>query len=84
MQWTAALYNVADWPRFEAVAEFRPRTGRDWLAIHLHKMGVYVQPTCPLGDLQGEMKKTHLIPCPALQTMTETQRYWGAGSQLVS
>nr|CDS26301.1 hypothetical protein HmN_000655000 [Hymenolepis microstoma] len=28
------------------------------------------------------MEKTHLIRCPALQTMTETQRYWEARSQL--
>nr|CUU97630.1 hypothetical transcript [Hymenolepis microstoma] len=30
-----------------------------------------------------EMEKTHPVRCPALQTATETQRYWEAGSQLM-
>nr|CUU99423.1 reverse transcriptase [Hymenolepis microstoma]CUU99424.1 reverse transcriptase [Hymenolepis microstoma] len=47
-EWTAALSNIADWPRIEA----------------------------------EEMGKAHLIRCPALQTTTETQRYWEARTQL--
>nr|CUU99326.1 hypothetical transcript [Hymenolepis microstoma] len=77
-QWTAALPNIPDWPRLEAVAEFKLRTGHDCLAKHLHRVGMCVQPTCPLCDLQKEMEKTHLIRYPALQTTTETQRYWEA------
>nr|CDS31823.1 hypothetical protein HmN_000059400 [Hymenolepis microstoma] len=46
-QWTAALSNIADWPRLEAVAEFRLRTGHDCLAKRLHRIEVYAQPTCP-------------------------------------
>nr|CDS29143.1 hypothetical protein HmN_000220100 [Hymenolepis microstoma] len=57
-QWTAALSNMADWPKLEAIAEFRLRTGHDCLAKHLHRIGVYVQPTCPPCDLQEEMEKT--------------------------
>nr|CUU98094.1 hypothetical transcript [Hymenolepis microstoma] len=44
-QWTVTLSNIADWPRLEAVVEFRPRTGHDSLAKHLHRMGVYAQTT---------------------------------------
>nr|CDS32608.1 hypothetical protein HmN_000445000 [Hymenolepis microstoma] len=80
-QWTTALSNIADWPRLEAVAEFRLRTRHDCLAKHLHRMEVYAQQTCPLCDLQEEMEKIHLIRCPALQTATETQRYRETRSQ---
>nr|CDS26930.1 hypothetical protein HmN_000155000 [Hymenolepis microstoma] len=82
-QWTAALFNIADWPRLEAVAELRLCIGHKCLAKHLHIIGVCAQPTCPLCDLQEEMKKTHSIRCPALQTTKETQRYWEARSQQV-
>nr|CUU98614.1 hypothetical transcript [Hymenolepis microstoma] len=41
------------------------------------------QTNIPLCDLQEEMGKTHLIRSPALQTVTETQRYWEARSQLM-
>nr|CDS34376.1 hypothetical transcript [Hymenolepis microstoma] len=42
-QWTAALSNIANWPRLEAVAEFRLRAGHDCLAKHLHKIGGTLQ-----------------------------------------
>nr|CUU97935.1 hypothetical transcript [Hymenolepis microstoma] len=67
-KWTTALSNREDWPRLEAVAEFRLRTGHNCLAKHLHRIGVYAPPTCSLCDLQEEMVKTHLIRCPAPQT----------------
>ncbi|VDO01248.1 unnamed protein product, partial [Rodentolepis nana] len=66
-QWPVALSDIPDWPRIEAVAEFRLRTGHDCLAKHLHRLGVYTQPTCPLCNLHEEMEKTHLIRCPALK-----------------
>ncbi|VDO07970.1 unnamed protein product [Rodentolepis nana] len=83
-QWTVALSNIPDWPRIEAVAEFRLRTGHDCLAKHLHRLGVYTQPTCPLCNLHEEMEKTHLIRCPALKTRTESQRYWEARRLLMN
>nr|CDS30173.1 hypothetical protein HmN_000035100 [Hymenolepis microstoma] len=46
-QWTAALSNIADWPKLEAVAELRMRTEHDCLTKHLHKIGISVQSTCP-------------------------------------
>ncbi|VDO15050.1 unnamed protein product [Rodentolepis nana] len=49
-QWAVAITDIADWPRIEAVAEFRLRTGHDCLAKHLHRLGVYTQPTCHLHD----------------------------------
>ncbi|VDO06707.1 unnamed protein product [Rodentolepis nana] len=60
-----ALSDIADWPRIEAVTEFRLRTGHDWLAKHLYRIGAYTQPTRCISDLQEEMEKTHLIRCPA-------------------
>ncbi|VDO10797.1 unnamed protein product [Rodentolepis nana] len=83
-QWTVALSDIPDWPRIEAVAEFRLRTGRDCLAKHLHRLGVHTQPTCPLCNLQEETEKTHLIRCPALKATTESQRYWEARRQLMN
>ncbi|VDO01647.1 unnamed protein product [Rodentolepis nana] len=82
-QWTVTLSDIADWPRIEAVAEFRLRTGHDCLAKHLHRLGVYTQPTCPLCNRQEEMEKAHLIRCLALKTMSESQRYWEARRQLI-
>ncbi|VDO14043.1 unnamed protein product [Rodentolepis nana] len=82
--WTVALSDIPDWPRIEAVAEFRLRTGHDCLAKHLHRFGVYTQPTCPLCNLQEAMEKAHLIRCPALKTRTESQRYWEARRQLMN
>ncbi|VDO15826.1 unnamed protein product, partial [Rodentolepis nana] len=55
--------HIADWPRIEA--EFRLSTGHDCLAKHLHRLGLYTQPTCSLSNLQDEMEKTHLTQCPA-------------------
>ncbi|VDO06440.1 unnamed protein product [Rodentolepis nana] len=83
-QWTVALSNIPDWPRIEAVAGFRLRTGHDCLEKHLHRLGVYTQPTCPLCNLHEEMEKTHLIRCPALKTRTESQRYWEARRLLMN
>ncbi|VDO07336.1 unnamed protein product [Rodentolepis nana] len=82
--WTVALSDISDWPRTEAVDEFRLRTEHDCLSKHLHRLRVYTQPTCPLCDLQEKMVKTHLIRCPALNTSKETQRSWEAGSQLMT
>ncbi|VDO08813.1 unnamed protein product [Rodentolepis nana] len=82
--WTVALSVIPDWPRIEAVAEFRLRTGHDCLPKHLHRLGVYTQPTCPLCNLQEEMEKTNLIRCPALKTTMENQRYWEARRLLMN
>ncbi|VDO13878.1 unnamed protein product, partial [Rodentolepis nana] len=70
-QWSEALSDIADWPRIEVVAEFGLRTGHDCLTKHLHKLGVYTQPTWPLCNLQEAMGKTHLIRCLALKTTAE-------------
>ncbi|VDN98237.1 unnamed protein product [Rodentolepis nana] len=83
-QWTVALSDITDWPRIEAVAEFRLRTGHDCLAKHLYSIGIYAQPTCPLCDLQEGMEKTRLFRCPVLKIMTETQIYLKARRQLTN
>ncbi|VDO10520.1 unnamed protein product [Rodentolepis nana] len=81
-QWTVALSDIADWPRIEAVGEFRLLTRHDYLAKHLHRLGVYTQPPCTLCNLQEEMEKTLLIRCPALKKTTERKRYWEARMKL--
>ncbi|VDO02003.1 unnamed protein product, partial [Rodentolepis nana] len=55
-EFRVALYHIAEWPRIEAVAEFRLwprieavaefrlRTGQI-ASKHLHRLGVYTQPT---------------------------------------
>nr|CDS33974.1 hypothetical protein HmN_000104000 [Hymenolepis microstoma] len=82
-RWRAALSNMADWPRLEAVAGFTLCTEHNCLAKHLHRIGVYAQTTCLLCDLQEKVEKTYLIACLGLQTTTETQGYCEARSQLM-
>ncbi|VDO01487.1 unnamed protein product [Rodentolepis nana] len=61
-QWIVALSDIPDWPRIEAVAEFRLGTGHDCLAKHLHRLGIYTQFTCPLCNLQS----IHSIHMPTM------------------
>ncbi|VDO04062.1 unnamed protein product [Rodentolepis nana] len=70
-QWTVALSDI-HWPRIEAVAEFRLRTGHDCFPLmsldyvpntiaykHLHRLGVYTQLTCTPSQI-GSIHSTHM------------------------
>ena len=81
--WTQTISNIPEWPRSEAVAEFRLNTGHDCLAKHLHRIGVYPRPTYPLCQLEEEMDRDHLMRCPALKAATTSQRYWESRGQLM-
>ncbi|VDN98961.1 unnamed protein product [Rodentolepis nana] len=74
-QYTVAHSDIADWPRVEAVAELRLRTGQDDMSEHLQRLGEITQSTCILRKLQEEIGMTHLIRCPAKKKKTKTARY---------
>ena len=51
--------------RKEGVACFRMQTGHDYLAKHLHRIGVLPSPTCLLCNIE-DMTALHLQTCPSL------------------
>ncbi|GBM67654.1 hypothetical protein AVEN_226023-1 [Araneus ventricosus] len=74
--------SILDKPRRDAVAAFRPTTGHDCLAAHLHRLGISTEPFCPLCDSGEVMESDHLLRCGALQGLTEVSRYWEARALL--
>ncbi|GBM44443.1 hypothetical protein AVEN_202978-1 [Araneus ventricosus] len=68
--------SIPDKPRRDAVAAFRLTTGHDCLAAHLHRLGIFNEPFCPLCDFGEVMERDHLLRCGALQRLTEVSRYW--------
>ncbi|KAJ4442172.1 hypothetical protein ANN_12038 [Periplaneta americana] len=46
---------IPDLPRKSSVAAFRLATGHDCLAKHLHRIGIYQSPICPLCNSNQEM-----------------------------
>ncbi|XP_072380393.1 uncharacterized protein [Diabrotica undecimpunctata] len=80
-------------PRPISAAVFRTTTGHDYLASHLHRIGVRENDNCPLCD-QPQMDAAHLPECPALKTdkpeededrLRETARlYWSARHQMAN
>ncbi|VDO16910.1 unnamed protein product [Rodentolepis nana] len=73
-QWTVALSDIPGWPRVEAVAEFRLRTGHDGLAKLLHRLRLYTQPTCPLCNLHEEMVVYTQPTCPLCNLHEEMEK----------
>lgn len=70
--------------RAEAVARFRLTTGHDFLGVHLHRLGLAADETCPLcGHVR--MDGEHLEHCSALlqhPTDDVVSRYWEARRQM--
>ncbi|GBM95979.1 hypothetical protein AVEN_163453-1, partial [Araneus ventricosus] len=66
----------------DAVAAFRLTTGHDCRAAHLHRLGIFTEPFCPLCDSGEVMERGHLLRCGALQGLTEVPRYWEASALL--
>uniref|UniRef100_T1I9H3 Reverse transcriptase zinc-binding domain-containing protein n=1 Tax=Rhodnius prolixus TaxID=13249 RepID=T1I9H3_RHOPR len=56
-----------------AVACFRLATGHDYLPKHLHRIGVFDTPICPLCR-QDEMDAEHLEECSALADARESAK----------
>ncbi|KAJ4438090.1 hypothetical protein ANN_14029 [Periplaneta americana] len=54
---------IPDLPRKSSVAAFRLATGHDCLAKHLHRIGIYQSPNCPLCNSNQEMDSERLNLC---------------------
>ncbi|GBN99572.1 hypothetical protein AVEN_166006-1 [Araneus ventricosus] len=67
--------SISDKPRRDAVATFRLTTGHDCLAAHLHRLGIFTEPFCPLCDSGEVMERDHLLRCGALQGLTDVSIY---------
>lgn len=72
-----SLLEVPDKPT--QVAAFCLFTGHNYLAAHVHCIGILTEFTCPLSDKRYKpIDKYHLHTCRALNGDTESSRYWGA------
>jgi ribonuclease HI len=75
------LQDIPEFPRKDAVAIFRMKTGHDCLARHLHRFGLVDSPNCTLCR-SGIMDKNHLKNCTFLTKNTLVDRYWEARSNM--
>ncbi|KAJ4430740.1 hypothetical protein ANN_19331 [Periplaneta americana] len=69
-KWNSLHHNlqlIPDLPRKLPVAAFRLVTGHDCLAKHLHRIGIYQSPNCPLCNSNQEMDSEHLKICASVQ-----------------
>nr|XP_021001393.2 uncharacterized protein LOC110282416 [Parasteatoda tepidariorum] len=73
---------IPDWPRREAVAQFRLHTGHDCLAAHLFRLGLAPDPYCSLCMSQAVLDGSHILCCRALRGSSSTERYWEARALL--
>ncbi|GBN65873.1 hypothetical protein AVEN_166293-1 [Araneus ventricosus] len=55
--------SIPEKPTRDAVAAFRLTTGHDCLAAHLHRLGIFTEPFCPLCDSGEVMERDHLLRC---------------------
>ena len=82
-QWKDRMQALPNWPRREAVAQFRLATGHDCLAKHLHHISILRNPNCTLSN-QGIMDSNHLNICSTLTSTTLTDRYWEAREKMMA
>ncbi|KAJ4442683.1 hypothetical protein ANN_04272 [Periplaneta americana] len=74
---------IPDLPRKSSVAAFRLATGHDCLAKHLHRIGIYQSPSCPLCNSNQEMDSEHLKICASLAGHDNIfEKYWSARGQM--
>ncbi|KAJ4442713.1 hypothetical protein ANN_04304 [Periplaneta americana] len=66
---------IPDLPRKSSVAAFRLAAGHDCLAKHLHRIGIYQSPNCPLCNSNQEMDSEHLKFCASVAGQ---EKYWSA------
>ncbi|KAJ4427997.1 hypothetical protein ANN_24010 [Periplaneta americana] len=70
-------------PRKSPVAAFRLATGHDCLAKHLHRIGIYQSPNCPLCNSDQEMDSEHLKICASVASHDNIfEKYWSARGQM--
>jgi ribonuclease HI len=72
------LLTIPNGPRREAVAQFRLLTGHDCMGEHLHRIGIFDKPNCPLCNMAEPMNRAHLHRCMSLHGDSETALYWRA------
>ncbi|KAJ4445182.1 hypothetical protein ANN_06983 [Periplaneta americana] len=81
-KWNSLHHNpqlIPDLPRKSSVAAFRLATGHDCLAKHLHRIGIYQSPNCPLCNSNQEMDSEHLNICASVANHDNTfEKYWSA------
>ncbi|KAJ4446214.1 hypothetical protein ANN_12908 [Periplaneta americana] len=74
---------IPDLPRKSSVAAFRLATGHDCLAKHLHRIGIYQSPNCPLCNSNQEMDSEHLKICASVEDHDNIfEKYWSARGQM--
>ncbi|KAJ4448808.1 hypothetical protein ANN_00199 [Periplaneta americana] len=74
---------IPDLPRKSSVAAFRLATGHDCLAKHLHRIGIYQSPNCPLCNSNQEMDSEHLKICASVASHDNIfEKYWSARGQM--
>ncbi|KAJ4433712.1 hypothetical protein ANN_16023 [Periplaneta americana] len=62
-----------------SVVAFRLATGHDCLAKHLHRIGIYQSPNCPLCNSNQEMDSEHLKICASVAGHDNIfEKYWSA------
>ncbi|KAJ4431093.1 hypothetical protein ANN_19688 [Periplaneta americana] len=80
-KWNSLHHNpqlIPDLPRNSSVAAFRLATGHDCLAKHLHRIGIYQSPNCPLCNSNQEMDSEHLKICASVAEHNIFEKYWSA------
>ncbi|KAJ4434744.1 hypothetical protein ANN_23313 [Periplaneta americana] len=85
-KWNSLHHNpqlIPDLPRKSSVAAFRLATGHDCLAKHLHRIGIYQSPICPLCDSDQEMDSQHLKICASVAGHDNIfKKHWSARGQM--
>ncbi|KAJ4452169.1 hypothetical protein ANN_03687 [Periplaneta americana] len=85
-KWNSLHHNpqlIPNLPRKSSVAAFRLATGHDCLAKHLHRIGIYQSPNCPLCNSNQEMDSEHLKICASVAGHDNIcEKYWSARGQM--
>ncbi|KAJ4429826.1 hypothetical protein ANN_22030 [Periplaneta americana] len=85
-RWNSLHHNpqlIPDLSRKSSVAAFRLATGHDCLAKHLHRIGIYQSPNCPLCNSNQEMDSEHLKICASVAGHDNIfEKYWSARGQM--
>ncbi|KAJ4439355.1 hypothetical protein ANN_07477 [Periplaneta americana] len=85
-KWNSLHHNpqlLPDLPRKSSVAAFRLSTGHDCLAKHLHRIGIYQSPICPLCNPNQEMDSEHHKICASVADHDNIfEKYWSPRGQM--
>ncbi|KAJ4436590.1 hypothetical protein ANN_16623 [Periplaneta americana] len=85
-KWNSLHHNpqlIPDLPRKSSVAAFRLATGHDCLAKHLHRIGIYQSPNCPLCNSNQEIDSEHFKICASVAGHDSVfEQYWSARGQM--